>query len=354
MDEAELDKSETATPFKLRRAREKGTVARGIDLGFFAVLAAFIAYAWMTGAQAIAAFTQISGATLGNSGRDADVPGALFAQMATLFSAATSLLLGLAATVFAIALLFDFLQVGPVFSAGVLKPDLSRINPANGLKRLLSWRMMIEAAKSVLKLAIYGTIAWLVISAATTSNLVAITDGRQLAAALAVQGLRLLAFFALAALFFAIGDQIIARRQFATKMRMSRRALKREYRDREGDQRFKQKRKQFHSEFMMMAKSLRNARGADVILTNPTHYAVALRYLPDKMEAPMIVSRGAGLLADRIRRIGFSYGVTILQDAPLARALFRTRIVEGEIPDDLFHPVADIYRKHDLVGRGRG
>jgi flagellar biosynthesis protein FlhB len=354
MDETDLDKSETATPFKLRRAREKGTVARGIDLGFFAVIAAFLAYAWMAGAQAIAGLAHMSGATLGNAGRDIDVPGALMARMAALFSAAFSPLLAFAGTIFAVVLLFDFLQVGPVFSIQSLKPDFGRINPAKGFKRLFSWRLIIEAAKSVLKLAVYGGIAWLVIDATMASDPFLIVDGRLLTATLAARGMHLLAFFALAALVFAAGDQILARRQFATKMRMSRRELKREYRDREGDSRFKQKRKEFHNEFMKMAKSLRNARGADVILTNPTHCAVALRYLPEKMDAPMIMSRGAGSFAERIRRVGFTYGVTIIQDPPLARALFRTRIVEGEIPDALFHSVADIYRKHDLIGRGRG
>ncbi len=353
MDESELDKSETATPFKLRRAREQGTVARGVDLGFFAVLGAFIAFAWLAGTHAVVGLARLSGATLGRSGDKIDTPDALMTQMATLFSAVTAPLLAFAGTLFAVALLVDFLQVGPVLSAQTLKPDFSRINPAKGLKRLLSWRIMIEATKSILKLAIYGLITFLVIRAAVRTDISALVDGRQLASALAENGLQLVMYFALTALVFAIADQLIARRQFSTKMRMSRRELKREYRDREGDPRVKQKRSDFHREFIKMAISLRNARGADVILTNPTHYAVALRYIPEKMGAPMIVSRGAGSLAERIRRIGFTYGVTIIQDPVLARALFRTRIVEGEIPDSLFAPVADIYRKHDLVGRGK-
>jgi flagellar biosynthesis protein FlhB len=354
MDETELDKSELATPFKLKRAREKGTVARGIDLGFFAVLAAFVAYVWLVGSQAAFALARLAGATLGSAGRDTDAPGVLMAQTSGLFSAVVSPMLVLGGTVFAVVLLVEFVQVGPVFSFQVLKPDFSRINPGKGLKRLFSWRLMIEAAKSILKLGVYGTITWLVIRAATQVDVRAILDGRQLTSALANEGFRLLIFFTLAALIFATGDQILSRREFAKKMRMSRRELKREHRDREGDQRFKAKRKEFHSEFMKMAASLRNARGADVILTNPTHYAVALRYVPDKMDAPMIVSRGAGALAERIRRIGFTYQVTILQDAALARALFRTRVLEGEIPDHLFQPVADLYRKHDLVARGTG
>ncbi len=352
MEESELDKSETATPFKLQRAREKGTVARGVDLGFFAVLAGFVGFAWLAGSQAVGGLAHISAITLGNAGHAIDAPGALMAQAATLFSGAISLLLAFAGTLFAVVLLVDFLQVGPVFSAHMLKPDFARINPAQGLKRLLSWRMLIEAAKSTFKLAVYGTITWLVIKFVLRIDSWAVFDGHQLTLVLFNEGLRLIMFFALAAMVFAVVDQLLSRRQFATKMRMSRRELKREHRDREGDPRLKQKRKAFHSEFVKMATSLRNARGADVILTNPTHYAVALRYVPEKMDAPMIVSRGSGGLAERIRGVGFTYGVTILHEPILTRALFRTRIVDGEIPDSLFQAVADIYRRHDLVGRG--
>ena len=353
MDESELDKSESATPFKLKRARQKGQVARGIDLGFFTALAAFLGFAWVVGYQSAVGLARISALTLANSAMAINAPGALMAQAAQMFSAAMAPLMVLGATLFAVVIVFEFVQVGPVFSFQVLKPDFSRINPAKGLKRLLSWRLVIEAMKSVLKLAVYGTVSWLVIKTALASETFVLSDGKALSIALAAVGFKLLLYFALVALMFTAGDQILSRREFAKKMRMSRRELKREHRDREGDQRFKQKRKEFHNEFMKMAKSLRNARSADIILTNPTHVAVALRYLPDTMGAPSIVSRGSGELAARIRRIGFTYGIVVLEDPALARALFKTRILEAEIPDALFQPVADIYRRLDLVGKAR-
>jgi flagellar biosynthesis protein FlhB len=129
MDESELDRSETATPFKLRRAREKGTVPRGVDLGFFAALGAFVAFAWLGGSQAVVGLARLSGATLGSVGDDREASGALIAQMATLFSAVTAPLLAFAGTLFAVVLLVDFLQVGPVFSAQILKPYQPREGP---------------------------------------------------------------------------------------------------------------------------------------------------------------------------------------------------------------------------------
>jgi flagellar biosynthesis protein FlhB len=353
MDETELDKSETATPFKLKRAREKGTIARGTDLGFFTALLAFIGYIWLVGEQAARTIAHASDVAFGSAAGQANEPQALLSRLAFLFSAADGPLLLLAGIVFCVVLLFEFFQVGPVFSFHPLKPDFSKINPAKGLKRLFSWRLLIEAMKSLAKLLTYSLMAWLAIRAAIESQSMAITNGAQLMTALAKSGFKLLLYFGLTAMFFALVDQMLVRRDFTKKMRMSRRELKREHRDREGDGRLKQKRKEFHNEFLKMAKSIRNARGSDVILVNPTHYAVALRYNPGKMSAPMIVSRGSGGLAERIRQIGFVYGVLIIQDAALARALFRTRILEGEIPDNFYDQVADLYRKRQLVGKGK-
>ena len=351
MEENELDKSEQATPSKLKRAREKGTVARGIDLGFFAVISAFVAYAGIAGQAAIFEISQASGMTFRNLASADDGLHMLLQHMAVLFGSVFRPMLWMGVTIFSIVLLIEFLQVGPVFTFQTLKPDFKRINPAEGFKRLFSWRMLIEAFKSVIKLFIYGVIAWLVVSAALESDAVAAVDGRAIATALAALGFKLLLLFAIAALFIAAIDQIFARREFAKKMRMSRRELKREHRDREGDPRLKQKRRELHDTFVKMAQSLRGARDADVILTNPIHYAIALRYEAETMEAPKIVSRGSGDLAARIRQIGFVYGVVVIEDAPLARSLFRSGILDGDIPDGLYHEVADIYRKHRLLDR---
>jgi flagellar biosynthesis protein FlhB len=349
MDETELDKSEAATPFKLKRAREKGNVARGVDLGFFGALTGFVAYAWLLGNQSAAQFADISIMTLTSAADASASPRAMMTIMGSAMASVFSPLLAFAGMIFLVALALDLFQVGPVFSAQALKPDFNRISPTKGLKRLFSIRLLIEAAKSVLKLVGYGIVAWLVVDYALGLKLLAMPTAFALTAALGSEGSRLVVFFALVAGAFAALDQLLTRRDFAKRMRMSRRELKREHRDREGDPRLKQKRKAFHSEFIKMARSLRNARNADVILVNPTHYAIALRYDPGSMGAPQIVSRGAGALAERIRRIGFVYGVKVLAEPVITRALFRTGILEDEIPDSLFGPVADLYRSRDLL-----
>ncbi|MBU6267871.1 MAG: flagellar type III secretion system protein FlhB [Sphingomonadales bacterium] len=348
MDETELDKTEQATPFKLKRARERGAVARSMDLGFFAALAAAIGFLWVGGAALAMAIAHASGETLASAGALGHDPQTLGTVSARLAMPVIRPLVTFAGALFGIALVLDFVQVGPVFSAHPLKPDLSRINPAKGIKRLFSWRMLVEALKATFKLAVYAVIAWLVIGEMVSEQAVALADAPHFGAVLVAALLRLMMFFALAALAFAVVDQVWVRREFAKRMRMSRRELKREHRDREGEPRQKQKRKQLHGELAKAVRALRAVKGADVILTNPTHYAVALRYDPATMQAPHLVARGAGEMARRIRSIAFTYGVPTISDPALTRALFRSSRTGSEIPSAFYEAVAGHYRRRGL------
>jgi flagellar biosynthesis protein FlhB len=348
MEEAELDKSEEATPFKLKRAREKGAVARSLDLGFFASVSAALGFFWISGTEFAFTVAQTSGQAFAAAPSLVNGQSALLGVVGQIFSPLVFPLMAFTGSLFAIALVLDFLQVGPVFSATPLKPDFSRINPAKGLKRIFSWRMAIEAFKALFKLAVYTTIAWVVITGAIDAGGQAISDGARLGGVILSSSLKLIMFCALAALGFAALDQIFVRREFAKKMRMSRRELKREHRDREGEPRMKQARKQLHAEFSKVARSLRDVKGADIIITNPEHYAVALRYDAANMTAPKIVSRGAGGMAQRIKRIGFTFGVVTVREPLLARQLFLKGQLASEIPDIFYQPVADLYLRHNI------
>ncbi|HWW12911.1 MAG TPA: EscU/YscU/HrcU family type III secretion system export apparatus switch protein [Brevundimonas sp.] len=272
--------------------------------------------------------------------------GALTARVAAPM---VSALLPLAAAAFGLVLVLEFLQTGPVFSTQALRFDFNRLNPGQGLKRLFSWRLLIEAFKGSLKLGLYAAAAIMVI-AGVLSDAAAITDVHKLTAALGDNLLKLIAWSLGIAVVIAAIDQIVVRRDFLKKMRMSRRDVKREHRDREGDSRMKHKRKELHGQFATTSQSLRGVRGADVIVVNPVHFAVALRYQPGVTDAPVVVSRGSHELALRLRRLAFAYGVPVIVDPPLARRLFRGSVLRQPIPADLFRPVADLYltlrRKH--------
>jgi flagellar biosynthetic protein FlhB len=354
MEENDQDKSELPTAFKLQRAREKGTVARGMDLGFFISLSVFLLYAWVNGATFASAIAQAARDTLVGGPRLADGPLAVLAVIPPLFAAVARPIVFMASAIFLTVLLFEVIQTGVVFSAQPLKPDFSRLNPAKGLKRLFSLRLLIETAKNIFKLVIYTTVGWLVIRGVFASDLGLLTDARGLSALIARAAFRLMAAFALVALFFTAIDQIIVRRDFLKRMRMSRRELRREHRDREGEPRLKQKRKQLHGEFVKLSQSLRGLRGADMLVTNPQHIALGLRYDPKTMAAPKIVSIGTNRLAQRLKRLAFIYGIPVFEDRPLARELLRRGALDCQIPEHCFQPVANIYNAMRRKGGSTG
>jgi flagellar biosynthetic protein FlhB len=341
----EQNKSEEATPFKLSKAREKGTLARGTDLGFFTSLGAFLLFLTLAGAELA---TRLLAAMRSNL---SDFSGLDDPRVALKFvgqdaSLAISIVALLAITLLAIVIPGEILQLrGIIFSSQPLKPDFSRINPAKGLKRLFSVRMLKEALKSVLKFTAYSTVAALAIRFAIRTAGFEATSAGLLARLIWHSALRLLAFFAAAALIFAAIDQIIARREFAKQMRMSRSELKREFREREGEPRIKAKRKQLHAEFLKATEGLKNLPGSDLVLVNPEHFAVALGYDSARMAAPAVRAKARNQLALAMRAQAARLAIPVIADPPLARALFRSTDPGREISAEHYRPVALHYSK---------
>lgn len=342
MDESEQNRSEQPTPYKLSRARKKGNVARGADLGFFTTVAVFGGYMWSQGATLGEKLSDATRAALVSAPGISSGTNEMMQFTGHIFAMTARPLALLAVAIFLIVLLLELLQTGVVFTGQPLKPDFSKLNPAKGLKRIFSLRMLLETAKNVLKLGVYTAITWLVIRRAIPEAAIA-GDAATLAGVMLTTGLWLIASFAVAALFFAALDQIIVRKEFLKKMRMSTRELRRELREREGEPRMKQRRKQLHAEFVKASESLRNVRGADIIVTNPVHLAVALRYKASEMSAPVVVSKGANALAQRIKKLAFMYGVVIVEDKELARSLFRRCDINSPVPEADYRSVAKLY-----------
>lgn len=344
MDDTEQNRSEEPTPYKLSRARRKGSVARGSDLAFFSSALGFFAFVSLMGPQARGQIALSARRALSAAPTVSDEPAALLSVAGHLMEAAARPLGFLAATVFVAVLALEIVQTGLVFSFEPLKADFSRLSPAQNAKRVFSTRLLIETVKTIAKIAVYFTVTYLVIRAVRTTVLPAIFDAQSLAHSMGQAMRTLVIFFVLGALLFAVVDQFIVRRQFLTRMKMSRRELRREVRDREGDARMKQRRRQLHGEFVKISKSVRNIKGADVLITNPTHFAVGLRYEPGTMAAPLVVARGSHQVAQRLKRLAFVYGVIVVEDPPLARALFQSADLDRPIPEALYRSVADVYQ----------
>jgi flagellar biosynthesis protein FlhB len=343
MAESEQNRSEQASPYKLDQARKKGMIPRSPEAGVVCALACAFGYLWargdsITGRLALAsarAFNQAGNAPAGTPG--------MLAWLHGLVGEATACVAPLIAVSVGGALAGTLLQTGLLLAPAALKPDFSKLNPAHGFKRVFSTQTLVEAAKAIFKMVVYVAIAWSSIFATTVTAEHAALSPESLAAALRSRSLRLVGGLLVAAAIFALIDQVLVRRAFARKMRMSRHELRQEHKQREGDPRIRQRRRQLQRELLQRSASLRNMRNADVLVTNPTHFAIGLRYDPVAMAAPKLVARGTGDFALRLRRLAFLYNVPVVESRQLARQLWREAPFEHEVPPHLYRNTAAVY-----------
>lgn len=342
MAEQDQNRGEAPTPFKLQKAREKGNVARSMELGFLASLLTIAAYVLIAGPALMATLAQAMRMALAGGFAAASEPGGAAELLGTLGRRAIAPVALLGGTMAGIVILLELVQLrGFLLTFHPLKPDWSRLNPAKGIKRLFSLLMLKQTLKSLLKFALYAAATWMVVRWAVTHLAENPTDGERLVATMQAAGLRLVFAFLIVAVAIAILDQILARGEFTRQMRMSRREVTREAREREGEPRQKQRRKELHRE--MAAQGKGSLDGADLLVVNPEHFAVALRYDDAVMIAPEVAAKGRNLHALRLREDAVRRGVPIVADPPLARALFRACTVGATIPPDRYAAVADLY-----------
>jgi flagellar biosynthesis protein FlhB len=342
---AEQNKTEEPTPFKLKRARERGVVARGIDLAFFAALSGLAMNAVIAGDDSVAKLGQSMRLAVSQAPA-AREPNEAIEIAAALYWPAFQIVAVTATTIMALVALFEIVQVhGIVFTTKPLKPDFSRLNPAKGLKRLFSLRMLKETLKSIVKLAAYSAAAYLTLKYAFDVYARSVDTAPRLGEAMQSASLRLLFAFILVALFVAIVDQVIARREFLKQMRMSRGELTREHKEREGEPRLKQKRKQLHAEFASQTRSLGSLKGSDMLIVNPHHYAVGLVYDSTRMDAPRVTAKARNLHALELKKRAALLSIAIFEQPALARGLYRACNKGDAVPASRYRDVADLYLK---------
>lgn len=339
------DKSEQASPYKLEEARKKGQVARSPELLTFLMVFTFLVVFAASAYQLARVTAEHAHWWLGNADQLGGNWGYLMEQGGYSLRQVASTLLPLFAGLVIMAILANLIINGPVFSTTPLKPDFKRLNPVAGLKRMFSRKMFVELIKVLVKGLLFALVLYYLfqslapklLESATVSPLSLPESAKQLLMQL---GYALLAVMAVAAAF----DIWYSRQEFARQMRMSRREVKDEYKRREGDPEVRAKRKGVQQELLKKAAALSKVGEADVIITNPTHYAVALQYRPATMRAPVVLAMGRGLLAQRIMTLARQKGVPVLRRPPLARMLHALADINGPIPEVTQTDVARVYR----------
>lgn len=335
------EKTEAPTPRRRAEARREGQVFKSVELTAALTLLAVYATIHFLAPGASLSLTAWSREFLAQAPRDwsvGEVRG-MFAAAVLVWARATApfLLIGLV-----LALALNLMQTGFAFTGAGLVPRFSHIDPVRGFQRLFSLRSTIELVKGLIKLAVLVAVSYVTLRDAALSfpGLVAMEPAGS-AAAVAGWVDQLAWRAALAFLLLAVADFFYQRWEYERNLRMTRAELKQETKETEGDPQIRGLRRRRQRE-LARQRMIADVRRATVVVTNPDHYAVALRYVPEEMDAPVALAKGKGFLAQRIKEAARRHDVTVVEDPPLARALYRVVDVGKAIPEDLYQAVAEV------------
>ncbi len=337
------EKTEQPTDKKLRDARQKGQVARSQDLTqaiLFLVAAATLQSAGGGIVSSLRGMMMESYRP--EIFRAAFSEAQLFRWTGEWWKTALMIQLPLMGSLFFTAAAVGYLQVRGVFSLESLKPSFNKLNPLEGLKRIFGKpRTYIDLAKNLLKLIIIGFLAY----KATRGMMHEIAfsgrvDTWGIGRLAAQQMFGLLYQAGGAFLVIGVADFLIQQKLHMKELMMTKDEVKREFKDSDGDPHVKQQRKELQHQMLSEAE-LSNVQSANVVVVNPTHYAVALRYDEATMNAPRVTARGQNLKAGEIRALARRYNVPIIQDVPLARRLYSVE-PGHEVPEELYAPIAEV------------
>lgn len=335
------EKTEEATPKRLRDARKKGQVSKSRDLNtIIIVIAAFSAVAAlknyigdnlravMQKAFSISSKTSITDEELHLIGHDL-----FFSYIKTVAPYLGIVLLA--------AILIGFLQVGPVFSVEPLKPQTKRLNMFQNLKNMFKITLLVEFVKNILKVFLVFFLAYITIKDNLHQVIATVIGTLPQSAAVATSIITsfLIKLF-ICFIIVAIIDFGFQKWHYKKELRMTKEEVKREYKQDEGDPLIKSHRRQLHQE-LAMSDVKKAVAASDVVLTNPTEVAVALKYDEREMMAPQVMAKGQRLFAEMIKEIAREAGVPIMQNVPLAWALLELDVGD-EIPEELYSAVAEV------------
>lgn len=348
------DRTERATPKRERDARRQGQVARSRELTTAALVAGGAAILIGHGAHMVAQAADLLRDALSITPADFATPSGMAATFGALLASGLRVVAPILVLGFVAALVGPLLLGGWNFSAQAMLPQFSRLNPVSGLGRIFSARAWMDLAIGLLKVAVLGgigaTVLW------NKRHELANLSGMDAAGAMSVAGADVMSLLGWLALGLAVIAGIDVPWQWwrhARDLRMTKQEVRDEYKQSEGRPEVKARIRQVQ-QALSRRRMMSAVPTADVIVTNPTHYAVALRYAPDRMRAPRVVAKGADLVALAIRELATENRVPIVSAPPLARALYRSVALEQEIPTALFQAVAQVLSYVHQLRRWRG
>ncbi|MDD5297280.1 MAG: flagellar biosynthesis protein FlhB [Rhodocyclaceae bacterium] len=355
-EDSDLERTEPASGRRLEQAREEGQVPQSRDLSTFLVLLVGTASLWIFGSWIAQRLVSVMSGGLRFSRTEIYDTGAMGNEMLKLFGDALVGVMPFFVAVILAALAGPMAMGGLIFSGKVFQPDFTRMSPMKGLARMFSLHGVAELVKSVMKVALVGLVAWWVVRhhqdqlfslfrTGLKPGLASFLDLIFYSTLMIVMGMALVAAV----------DVPFQLWQYHSKLKMTKEEVRKESKEQEGDPQVKGRIRAMQRQ-MARKRMMAQVPKADVVVTNPTHYAVALKYDAERMGAPSVVAKGSGHLAARIRELAQEHGVPLLEAPPLARALYRHTEPGDEVPATLYTAVAEvmayIYNLNQFMAQG--
>ncbi len=336
------EKTEPATGKKRGELRGKGQVARSMDLTMAISLLAFVFGLKIFGGNILNSLYQSMQTLLTSGISQASTGSGISSVVMNVLMQVMTALIPLIVVGFIAGIIASVAQTGILFTPSVLVPDLTRLNPISGFRRFFSLNSFAELLKSTLKVAIIGVVIYIVLSGIVTQMFQMNQEDPAYILNFYIQNAFQL-MFSVAGIYAAIAilDLFFQRFSFERNIRMSKDEVKDEMKQAEGDPQIKSKIRQ-RGRAIAFRRMMKNVPQADVVITNPTHYAVALRYDALTMNAPQLVAKGVDNIALRIREIAAENDVPIVENRQLARTIYQTVELDEFIPGSLFAAVAEI------------
>lgn len=333
-------KTEPATPRQRQKAREKGQVARSVELVSAVMLFCMFLLLFQLTDRNAGLFVTLFRDTAGNAWQYEITPEYFPTMIADLMLALFRILTPFLLTSVIIVLFLNFMQVGLVFSATPLNPDINRLNPIKGFQKIFSMKAVVDFIKNMLKLLIVGVVGFSILHAAAPALRTAISMAPFDAIDYALSvGFRIGMTSTVLLLVLGILDYVYQRFEHEKSIKMSKQEIKDEYKNSEGDPQIKRRIRDMGRQFIM-SRMMESLQQADAVITNPTHYAVAVQYELE-WPAPKVVAKGKDYAAKRLIRAAEELGLPVYEQPQLARALYQVE-ANDFVPAALFKTVAKV------------
>ena len=340
--DSDQERTEQATSKRREEAREKGQVARSQEVVSVGILVGSLIFFYFGGSTLLLKTMDVMTSGLRNVYRTDLTPDSTSLIISNYILEGFGILFPLLMAVFLAAILGNVLQFGFMMTTESIQPKIDKISPSKGFKRLFSLRSLVELVKGILKVCIIGGVAYLMIRS-EFDHLIPLADQSVWGMFSYMSGVcfKILLATTVVLVFLAALDYAYQRWEFEKSIRMTKQEIKDEFKNTEGDPMIKARIRRIQHE-MARKRMMAEVPKATVVVTNPTHLAVAIQYNPDSMSAPVVVAKGADFIAEKIRNIAEENDIPLVENKPLAQVLYKIVKVNHTVPEDLYKAVAEV------------